>query len=1552
MSEPAPRVRRGFWRRTLVAGGVSLTFVAAIAGGAVLHVGLAPTRRIVAVVLTDVLSRTFTGRLVVERIDHVDMDGFDGATAIVYDPEGRRVLAVSGLRGRSSLVRIFQTLLAGGEIDIVIPHARVEHADVDIIPDEQGIPSLARAFTPRPPSSPRAPSSVPPRAKVWLPDVQVGTARVKGSAAGLRDLDIDLAKLQGSVLAGTGRTSIKVERYGVTVHGLTASTLQGTAATFIEMPSSTGKNLSVWATIDGFLGDVQVAARAGLDGSELDLTADVPRARADAVRAFFPAWPIFDDVGAHVEAKGPPGNLALKGAATVGDGAAVFHGDLSLEGGMATKLTVNERNIDLRSVAKGAPPAKLTASGTVNVAVHDGKVEGSAELETGPFRIDPVDVPPASVTAKLEGSSVSGKVNLHDPALPSVVDYDVHFAGGEPVVAIDWTARVPEISRVPWLASVGSGQARWHAKGQIAHSVIDAKVDASVAGFKRAGIALEQASISGSLRGPFAHLGINASLKGQRLQAGPLFFPEVQATAEGPLVRPTVSVTGSGANATTLSAKASIEPKAGGAKLASVEVRAEREGIALSGKVGSIEVGSALIELKDVAVEGAGGPIAGSFSVSSSRLHAHLSSAGSDLKKLGKVLLPGVPLEGTLTFDIDADLEGQSERGHARLGLEGASFAGLTGVSAHAEATVDDRRFSGGADVRVGELGSITATTVDAELGGPMLQASSWSGGAGKVQIESTLLLDQLRKQVPLAIALLSDAGGTLRTRLILGREDLATHRAHDSAATVLPPPDIDLVVWTDQLQVGIRSEKAPTFVTAGVDVQLGLHIEGESQRSQLNARLVDSQGMLVGLTALGQVPLRELWQAPTKTLGKFGDLPLTAQVTLPRRALDDFPEKLRPSGLTGDVEAAGRLTGSLRAPVATLNVRGYNVQPSSASLALPVDLDVETKYDGEKVETRLYAKRPQGIVLDAVSQIKVRLADLMASKESRPPTWWEANGAAHLLNFPLGSVPALADNQVAGLASGTLTFTGINRDPVVNGQVDLEQLTIDKATFPHGVALLRVAEGGVLASAKLDQTSGGASVTATARVGWPGAVSPELDVEAPLDLYVEAHDFRAAALYPALFRGIFTYFDGRLNGTLHLHQEKQKAERVQTVDGAFDLKDGVFQIPQIGQEFSQAKAHIAVVKSGEVQIDDVSANGATGRLTASGTMLLKGFAFASAEGTVKVAEKESIPMTFEGVSLGQAWGSLALHAKRSDERTIKFDIDVPSFHTDLPESSSRAVEALGDHPDVKVGVRNHDGDLALVFLGAPQVKRAEDALGWHVTFYMGQDVQLKRGSGIQVALSGEPVIDLTDEAHVSGYVNLRSGAVEIFGKRFEIEPSSLKFLGEGMGDSYVNFKARWDSPNETRVYAKYLGPLKDWTIKFDSEPAQSNDKILALLLFGDSDDPTTKQGSGQQNNDLLVGGVGNLASMKVNQALSKVTPGVSTRVAADEQSPTPEVAIQLGPRVSAEVSYRTRPPTPGEQPDRVLLTLDWSFRRNWSIGTTVGDRGSSVLDLIWRYRY
>ena len=113
---------------------------------------------------------------------------------------------------------------------------------------------------------------------MWLPRVEMGSVHTHGSLAGLRDLEADLANLSGSVLAGTHRTSIEVNRYSLKARSpAMPASAEGTGATRLELPSSTGKNLSLWTTFDGYVGDAPLAARLGLDGTALDVVADIPR---------------------------------------------------------------------------------------------------------------------------------------------------------------------------------------------------------------------------------------------------------------------------------------------------------------------------------------------------------------------------------------------------------------------------------------------------------------------------------------------------------------------------------------------------------------------------------------------------------------------------------------------------------------------------------------------------------------------------------------------------------------------------------------------------------------------------------------------------------------------------------------------------------------------------------------------------------------------------------------------------------------------------------------------------------------------------------------------------------------------------------------------------------------------------------------------------------------------------------------------------------------------------------------------------------------------------
>jgi translocation and assembly module TamB len=1570
-----PRAPRSLGRTLIGAVILAVTFGGALLGGALLHLNVKPTRRLAARLLSDVLTSTFNGRITIQKIDHIHAGGFDGADAIVDDPSGRRVLTAYGLRGRSSLVDLAQRLMAGSRnIEIDIPGARAERVEAIIVQDEEGIPTLARAFEPRPSADPAAPSGPGPKVRVWIPEVEVHKVNARGGIAGFEGLDVDLANVYGSVLAGTDRTSIRIRRFSVQAGSLAEKPAQGTSELRIELPSSTGKEVSVWAVFDGNVADVQVNLRGGLDGNELYFTGDALRARPEAVRAFFPWWPIRDDVKVHVQGRGEPSNLFVRGSAQVGTGTAEFAGQLTFEPGVRTELAVEARDVDLRSFAEGAPETAISASATLHLGV-DGErgLEGSIVATTDPFRIASFDVPPASITTTIAGSRVVGKIEVHDRALPSEIDVDVHPGpkDGPVVVDFDWTARAPSMQRVPWLQPIGAGELAWRAKGSIVDGRLNASVNATTAHFTRSGVALAEGRITGTVRGRFDALVVDASLEGTDFQVGPLAFPEIRASVEGPLSRLQVVAAVSGKEVAKVGAQASVETSAAGTVVRNVELAAARGDVAVFGKVRSIAVIGDRIELQGISVDGAGEPITGSLSISPAKVKVRVAAGDVDLAKVGAILLPGAAVGGRLSFDVDAEVTSRSERGHVRMRLENGRLGEVSGVGAQGEAHVDAGRFSGGVDVVWGTLGTVTVTTNDATLAGSALYPSSWENARGKLQIDSAVDLAKLSEQYAALLGFLADAGGAARGKLVLTRLEEPAPDGPGARRAAVTTPDVDLLFWTDGLRVGKTSD--------GVDVQLALHVDGGEPKAQLTARLIDTEGIFAGLSASAtDVRLADFWRDRDGALDRLWDLPLSAELVLPRRNLTVYPAALRLVGWRGEVEATGTLTGSIRSPTVGVTAHGQAVEHPSAGLGLPVDVDAQARYDGEKALARLRATRPEGVVFDASTQIDAQLEKVLAALSQKPDgdgepasehgdqnhrrrddhRWWEATGRARLYRFPLASIPVLSENLVGGDASGMLTFRGLNRDPQIEAEIDATNLTLDAAVFPTAMAQLRLAKGRLVVSAKVDQTVGGASATAAGSVDWTSPLLPTLNRKEPLDLFVEARDLRAAALYPLFLREIFSHFDGRLTGTMHVRQGGEGGEAADFIDGAFDFKDGRLLVPEIGQEFRHARAHIAVTERGRVDITNVSAHGVTGRLTASGKMWVKGLAFEKAEGEVRIAQKEAIPLTLEGVSVGDAWGTLMLHAKMANEHTVKLDIDVPVFHADLPESSGRDVQGLSDNPEIKVGVRPDGQELVSVLLAPPEEKRAEDALAWQVAFYLGQDVVLRRGSMMQLTLGGQPVVTLTDKARVSGEIEFRSGSVEVFGKRFEIEHGTAHFEGDDPGNPNVAVTARLDAQDGTRIYADFVGPLRTGLLSLRSVPARSQSEVVALLLFGSSGDsmrgpaPAYQQQrrGGETAGAVLAGGA---ISTSVNRVLASVTPlDITTRVTSDTQSPTPEVAVRLSPRVSAQVSYRTRPPLVTEKQDRVLVTLDWRFRRNWSIATTVGDRGGSVLDLIWKYRY
>jgi translocation and assembly module TamB len=152
-------------------------------------------------------------------------------------------------------------------------------------------------------------------------------------------------------------------------------------------------------------------------------------------------------------------------------------------------------------------------------------------------------------------------------------------------------------------------------------------------------------------------------------------------------------------------------------------------------------------------------------------------------------------------------------------------------------------------------------------------------------------------------------------------------------------------------------------------------------------------------------------------------------------------------------------------------------------------------------------------------------------------------------------------------------------------------------------------------------------------------------------------------------------------------------------------------------------------------------------------------------------------------------------------------------------------------------------------------------------------------------------------------------------------------------------------------VYADYSGPLKSGKVNLRSEPALSKSEILSLILFGTTDGMSGAGSSGSQS--VGAGVAGGAATQPLNRALENFgLGGVSTRVDTSSSTPRADVEVQIARDISLQIAQVMGTPPPGQNPDMTLLTLNWRFIRQWSAQTTIGNAGTSILDLVWQYRY
>jgi translocation and assembly module TamB len=291
--------------------------------------------------------------------------------------------------------------------------------------------------------------------------------------------------------------------------------------------------------------------------------------------------------------------------------------------------------------------------------------------------------------------------------------------------------------------------------------------------------------------------------------------------------------------------------------------------------------------------------------------------------------------------------------------------------------------------------------------------------------------------------------------------------------------------------------------------------------------------------------------------------------------------------------------------------------------------------------------------------------------------------------------------------------------------------------------------------------------------------------------------------------------------------------------------------------------------------------------------------------------------------------------------------LDVPKFDFYLEEQLDLELQTLEAPTDIEVGARQKGG--AFIRYDRSKEDSPSSGSGPLLELKLGKDVWIHRGRGAFVAVRGS--LDRDVNGRFKGQLTLPEGQVDVLGRVFEIDQGVVTFEQDDPPNPIVIVQASWESPSGYRITAEYRGPVDDGTLTLSSDPPLTQDQVLNVLLFDDPEGGLDEERGGGASALATTVATSGLSSALSDLSNLDISAGVDT---SEEDNARPEVGVRLSPRWSVELQYNPEGGTDAisRTPDRALVSLRARITRRWSVETTVGDQGTSILDFMWRYRY
>jgi translocation and assembly module TamB len=1524
--------------------GVVLLLAFGIAVSAVLHVDAPPARRLAAETINGLLEDTFRGRLVIERIGRLGPGGVSGVALRIFDADGREVLFASGVGARLDLLGLLEGL-RGGRLRVHLPSAVIAYSEVRLIADAEGVPTLAGAFQPREiededPASP----DVGPEIAVELRHAHIERAWVHGDVLPTGPLDADVRDLVGRLDFTRDGLGLVLEDAFVQVrqmpHGADPrGRFRGRLATHPEEGIT-----AVRAAFDGFVGSAPLVLRGGLEGEALAVTAEVGDTSPEDLRAMLPGVPVHAPVSARLQAEGTLEDLDVSARARLGDGTLTVRGRARLADPIGFQVQLRIQEMTLTAIAPDAPDGRIDLRAHASLALPEGEEPvGQLDATVAEVVLGGVTVPASRWTASLRDGVLEGRTTASvpgasirvtyrlagdaSPSEPGTLGFSAHVDLEDPAVLERFGVPVRAQGTLAAQGRLELDPIGLHAEGEVrlrdvAH---EAARSAAVAG---------TFAITGPWDRPVAHASVVArdvDLLGSR-------YARVRAHAGG-------STDGLDAGVELVGAREHVRAAAwisfdAGVVMDRPAVSIVRNGVRVDARAARVAVSDEGQRVEGLVVRGVGAGVEADVHRRGAWWSVQARAEDLDLERLAQ--FAGVPTVRGGWADIRADvtLDG-ALGGSLRVRASDVRVLGLPPAEIDGEFFAEQERVAGWLYASAGHEAVARVVIEDGRLPGA---DPSRATGALHLDVSAALsVLDAL----PAAWMPVTRSRGLVTANARVARERPGSL------------PDVDaymslegLDVRWDEPPAGAELKPWVVWATRGeVDARLRARFEGADGRTRLNVQIHDPAGKLVDAAAVATLPMRRILARRSDVLDAVKDAPWFARFAVPPRSLDALPDPVRPAGLVGSAGVVVSASGTLEAPEVHAQIHVDGLAATAAEPRRPIDLVARATYAGAQGNLEVEGLRAGQSVLSARSEVHIDVPATLFS--DRPPSW-TASARATLDDFPLDVASWLSDVGLAGRATGEVELTGLHEDAELYGTLRVDGLRVGTAAVEAVSTRFAVRDGRLGGDVFIDQRDGSARAHVEMPVTWGDQTAPTLVEGGAPRAELRARNLDVSAL-GALAGDIVSRLEGRLDAHVEIGAEDSR----DLVRGWGELSEGIVQMPAIGQEFRQIEARV-LVNGSRVELEHLRARGITGSVSATGTAVLDGYVPRSLHLQASIPRRSEIPVTLEGVTVGRAWGRVNVDVELPEgDRGMQVDVAVPTLHVELPETSQRNVQALDDAPHVRIGVQHPSGrfEPLPVQLVEDDDEPEEEAAPMVVNIELGREVWVRQGTRLRVRLTGAPTFVSHNDGEMTGQIEITEGFIDVIGKRFEVDEGVVTFTGDPANPTLV-VRARWESPEGVAIVASFTGTAQDGNLALASEPPYTESEILSILIFG-TPEGTLAGGPGGEEAGGAVGGaagVGSgIATAGLNRALSDLSDlEITTRVdTSDPAGPRPGVAVQVTRRLAAEISYNFAAGSViTRTPDRALLTLMLRLPRRWSVETTLGDAGTSILDLVWRHRY